>query len=190
MLRSIQKHSRLIGLVVFLLIIFSIFQYSGLRAQFNLTFIKQLIQSHELAGLLLFVLLFTLGNLIQIPGWIFLAAAVLALGEWLGGLATYIAAIIACTTTFLLIRWVGGNALRQLANPLALKALKQLDAKPILSMVVLRTLLQTAPPLNYVLAISGVKFRDYLLACMLGLPLPITLYCVFFDTLAKLLKIT
>ncbi|HEY3301338.1 MAG TPA: VTT domain-containing protein [Methylophilaceae bacterium] len=190
MLRSIQKHSRLIVLVVFLLIIFCIFQYSGLRAQFNLTFIKQAIQSHELAGLLLFVLLFTLGNLIQIPGWVFLAAAVLALGEWLGGLATYIAAVTACTTTFFLIRWVGGNALRQLTNPLALKALKQLDARPILSMVVLRTLLQTAPPLNYVLAISGVKFRDYLLACLFGLPLPIMLYCVFFDTLAKLLKIT
>ena len=31
---------------------------------------------------------FGLGNLIQIPGWIFLAAALLAFGEVLGGLIT------------------------------------------------------------------------------------------------------
>jgi hypothetical protein len=29
-----------------------------------------------------------LGNLVQIPGWIFLAAAVLTLGRFWGGLAT------------------------------------------------------------------------------------------------------
>ena len=186
----LQKYSRLILLVVFLIALFVIFQRTGLRQQFNLNFIKQTILTHEIAGIALFVLLFTIGNLVQIPGWIFLAAAVLALGELVGGLITYLAAIISCVTTFFLIRWVGGNSLRQLSHPIALKALEQLDSKPILSMVTLRTLLQTAPPLNYALAISGVKFRDYLLACVLGLPLPITLYCVFFDTLAKVLKIT
>jgi len=36
---------------------------------------------------------------------------------------------------------------------------------------------------------SGVKFRNYLIGTLLGLPLPIILYCVFFDYLAKALKI-
>jgi uncharacterized membrane protein YdjX (TVP38/TMEM64 family) len=34
-----------------------------------------------------------------------------------------------------------------------------------------------------------VKFRQYLLGTLLGLPVPITLYCVFFDYLAKALKL-
>jgi uncharacterized membrane protein YdjX (TVP38/TMEM64 family) len=48
---------------------------------------------------------------------------------------------------------------------------------------------QTAPPLNYALAMSGIKFRRYLLGTLLGLPPPIFLYCVFFDCLAQWLKL-
>jgi hypothetical protein len=65
----------------------------------------------------------------------------------------------------------------------------QLDARPVVSIVVLRVLLQTVPALNYALAMSGVKFRDYLVGTLLGLPLPIALYCVFFDYLARVLKV-
>ena len=36
-----------------------------------------MILQHQISGLLMFVLLFSLGNLVQIPGWLFLAAAVL-----------------------------------------------------------------------------------------------------------------
>ena len=50
-------------------------------------------------------------------------------------------------------------------------------------------LFQTLPALNYALAMSGVKFRDYLIGTLLGLPLPIFLYCLFFDYLAVVLKI-
>jgi uncharacterized membrane protein YdjX (TVP38/TMEM64 family) len=49
---------------------------------------------------------------------------------------------------------------------------------------------QTIPALNYALALSGVSLRNYLLGTLLGLPLPIALYCVFFDSLARLLKIS
>jgi len=135
------------------------------------------------------VLAFVLGNLIQIPGWIFLAAAVLTLGEFWGGVATYIAASISCVVTFFTIRLVGGNALRQLDSTLAVNVLNRLHAHPITSIFLLRMLFQTLPALNYTLAISGVRFRDYLIGTLLGLPIPIAIYCVFFDTLAKVLKI-
>jgi uncharacterized membrane protein YdjX (TVP38/TMEM64 family) len=53
----------------------------------------------------------------------------------------------------------------------------------------LRVLFQTVPPLNYALALSGVKFHHYLIGSLLGLPLPIFLYCLFFDQLANLLLV-
>jgi uncharacterized membrane protein YdjX (TVP38/TMEM64 family) len=34
-----------------------------------------------------------------------------------------------------------------------------------------------------------VKFRDYLTGTLLGLPLPIALYCLFFDCLARALNL-
>jgi len=175
--------------VLFLGLLFAVFELSGLRDNFSLEFLQRKILENKISGLLIFVLLFSLGNLIQIPGWVFLAAAVLALGRTMGGIATYIAASISCVVTFLTIRFVGGDALRQLNNKIATRLLRQLDAHPIKSIVLLRILFQTMPALNYALALSGVKFRNYLLGTLLGLPLPIALYCLFFDYLAKALKL-
>lgn len=113
----------------------------------------------------------------------------LTLGKSWGGVATYIAASTSCVITFLTIRLVGGDALRQLKGKTALRLLGALDARPIRSVVLLRILFQTIPALNYALALSGIKFRQYLIGTLLGLPLPIALYCLFFDYLAMALKI-
>ncbi|PFH04633.1 putative membrane protein YdjX (TVP38/TMEM64 family) [Collimonas sp. PA-H2] len=184
-----RHYKRLLIVVLFLAALLALFQFSGLRENFNLAFLHQQIVDNKVSGLLIFVLLFCLGNLIQIPGWIFLAAAVLALGKFAGGLATYIAAVISCAFTFLTIRFIGGDAMRELKNRYALQILDGLDAHPIKSIALLRVLFQTVPALNYALALSGVKFYKYLIGTMLGLPLPIMLYCIFFNYIGKLLHV-
>jgi uncharacterized membrane protein YdjX (TVP38/TMEM64 family) len=184
-----QQYKRLLVVILFLALLFAVFELSGLNDHFNLAFLQHQIDENRLTGLLIFVLLFALGNLIQIPGWLFLAAAVLTLGRSWGGLATYVAACISCVLTFFTIRLIGGDALRQLQNKTAVRILAQLDAQPIRSVVLLRVLFQTVPALNYALALSGIRFRQYLTGTLLGLPLPILLYCLFFDYLARALKL-
>lgn len=184
-----QRYQRLIGVVVFLGVLLLVFEFSGLRDNFNLAFVHQVIAQHQIGGLVLFVLLFSLGNLIQIPGWVFLAAAVLTLGRLWGGVVTYVAAVVSCVLTFLTIRTLGGDALRQLKSRLAVRILSELDARPIGSVALLRLLFQTAPALNYALSMSGIRLRSYLTGTLLGLPIPIALYCIFFDDLATLLHI-
>jgi uncharacterized membrane protein YdjX (TVP38/TMEM64 family) len=186
---TLHRYRQLLAVVLFLAILFAAFEFSGLREHFSLDFLRNRIFEHKFGGLLIFVLLFCLGNLIQIPGWLFLAAAVLALGKAWGGVATYVAASISCAFTFLVIRGIGGDALRKLDSRIALRLLGQLDARPVRSILALRILFQTVPALNYSLALSGVGFRDHLTGTLLGLPLPIFLYCLFFDYLAMLLKI-
>ncbi len=185
----LHQHKRLLAVLLFLLVLFAVFKLTGLKDHFSLAFMQQKILENKISGLLIFILLFSLGNLIQIPGWLFLAAAVLALGRSMGGVATYVAASISCGVTFLTIRYVGGDALRQLDSKIAVSLLRRLDAHPITSIFLLRVLFQTVPTLNYALAMSGVKFRQYLIGTLLGLPLPILLYCLFFDYLAKALKV-
>ena len=180
-----HHYKRLLAVAGFLGLLLAVLQISGLRDNFNLAFLHQKFLDNQLSGLLIFIVLFALGNLLLIPGWIFLAAAVLALGELWGGLATYIAAVISCAFTFWVIRLVGGNALRQIHGKWASRLLAGLDAHPVKSIALLRVMLQTVPALNYALAMSGVRFRSYLLGTMLGLPLPIALYCIFFDYLAR-----
>ncbi|AJP49587.1 SNARE associated Golgi protein [Rugosibacter aromaticivorans] len=185
-----SRYQRLLGVLLFLGAMLAIFEFSGLRDHFTLAYLRQTILTHEVGGLLIFVAVFSLGNLVHIPGWIFLASAVLALGAFWGGVVTYIAAVISCGVTFFSIRFLGGDALREMKNKTAMRIFRQLDARPVASVALLRVFFQTVPALNYTLALSGIRFRHYMIGTLLGLPLPITLYCVFFDTLAHLLKIT
>lgn len=185
-----SRYQRLVGVLLLLGAVFSIFEISGLRDHLTLAYLRQTILAHEAGGLFVFVAMFSLGNLVQIPGWIFLAAAVLALGAFWGAVVTYIAAVISCGVTFLSIRFLGGDALREMKNKTAMRIFRQLDARPIASVALLRVFFQTVPALNYALALSGIRFRHYMVGTLLGLPLPIALYCIFFDTLAHLLKMT
>jgi uncharacterized membrane protein YdjX (TVP38/TMEM64 family) len=180
-----MRHARLIAVILFLVVVFAFFELSGLRAHLSLDFLRQQLLDNKLGGLLVFILLFTLGNLIQIPGWLFLAAAVLTLGKFWGGVATYVAACVSCAAIFFTIRFLGGDALRKLDGRVAVRLLRHLDARPAGSVLLLRMLFQTAPALNFALAMSGVPFRAYLTGTLLGLPLPIAAYCIFFDYLAK-----
>ena len=123
-LAFLLRYKRLIGVAVFLAVLFTIFEVSGLRDHFNLAFIRELILQHRVGGLVLFVLLFSLGNLIQIPGIVFLAAAVVTLDRFWGGVVTYVAAMTSCALTFVIIRALGGDALRTLNNRVAMRILR------------------------------------------------------------------
>ena len=184
----LRRHLRLFAVVLFVGLLFAAFELSGLRGHFSLEFLRQRIEENRWTGLALFVALFSLGNLIQVPGLLFLSAAVLTLGKGMGGITTYIAASTSCVLTFVLIRLIGGNALRQLDGKLARRLFRRLDAQPVLSVALLRVLLQTLPPLNFALALSGLKFRAHLVGTLLGLPLPIFLYCLLFDFVATFLN--
>ena len=63
--------------------------------------------------------------------------------------------------------------------------LAQLHLRPVRVVTVLRMLMQTLPSLNVALALTGLKLRHYVLGNALGLPVPIALYCLFFDALAQ-----
>jgi uncharacterized membrane protein YdjX (TVP38/TMEM64 family) len=182
-----RRSVRLAAVVLLLVLLWALFRFTGLHGHATPQALHAAFEAHVLGGLLLFTGLFVLGNLVQLPGWIFLAAAVLALGPAWGGLATYVAACCACVTTFALMRSVGGDALRGLGGRWTARLFEQLQAHPLRSVVLLRLLFQTAPALNVALALSGVRWRSYLLGTLLGLPLPIALYTLFFDTLAHVL---
>jgi len=181
----VSKYYRLAAVVLFLVLLFAVFEMTGLREHFSLDFLRAQIERNLVTGLAVFVVLFCLGNLIQIPGWIFLAAAVLTLGKVWGGIATYMAAITSCVATYFIVGAIGGDALRQLDSPLAKKIFVRFDGRPVQSVILLRTVFQTVPALNYTLALSAIPFRHYLIGTLLGLPIPIAIYCLGFDFLAK-----
>jgi len=129
----LRKYQRLIAVVIFLVLAFLFFEVSGLRQGFNLENLRETLSESIVSGGILFILLFCTGNLIQIPGWIFLAAAVLTLDKLWGGVLTYIAAVTSCMVTYGLIRILGGDVLRKLESPIAKRVFSHLDEHPLRS---------------------------------------------------------
>lgn len=186
---ALTRYRRLIMLVMIIALVLIAVEMTGLREQLSVSFLREHLEANPVTGMMIFVLVFVVGNLIQLPGWIFLVAAILALGTVMGGLVTYLAAVTSCIVTFALVRGLGGSALREINNPWAQKILARLDTHPVQSVALLRTVFQTMPALNYTLALSGVPLRPYLIGTLLGLPLPIMVYCLFFDRILLLLPI-
>ena len=177
------RYRRLWALLLFVLTLVLLERTLGLRDHLNLQYLQQQLHGHPVSGVLLFVALFAVGNMLHLPGWIFLAAAVYAFGRLDGGALTYVAASLSCVFTFATIRFIGGDVSATLKRPFAVRLLAQLHAHPVRNVVILRTVFQTLPTLNYALALSGMRLRNYVIGTLLGLPLPIAVYCLFFDYL-------
>lgn len=179
-----SRYTRLLAVVAFVLALLAIAHFTQLQTYLTPQFIHDSFEAHPIVGVLVFVASFVVANLLHIPGWVLLVAAVVTLGEFWGGALTYLAANVSCFVTFVLIRVIGGNVLRTFDGRFARRLFERLDSHPLQSVSLLRVVFQTAPTLNYALALSGLRLRDYVIGTLLGLPLPIAIYCIFFDTLA------
>ncbi|HEX7665940.1 MAG TPA: hypothetical protein VF407_15540, partial [Polyangiaceae bacterium] len=62
------------------------------------------------------------------------------------------------------------------------RALSRLEDKPIVTILVLRTVFWVSPPLNYALGWSNVKTRDYLVGSAIGLFAPIAIWSWLVET--------
>ena len=181
--RRARNRWRWLAVLLFVALLWGVVELSGLRGQLGLEAVRQRFAEHQFGGFVIFTALFVLANLVHVPGGFFLAAAVLALGPLWGALTTYVAACISCTVTFVVVRALGADALRELEHPLARRLFARLDAQPVRSIVMLRLIFHSVPALNYGLALSGVRLRQYVIGTMLGLPLPIAVVTVLLDTL-------
>lgn len=164
-------------------------ELSGLRKHFSLIMLREQFQTHMVQGALVFIVLFALANLAHFPGVLLLTSAVLTLGTTGGALLTYVAAVISCAVTYFVIRAIGADALRHINNRHAALLLHQLHTHPVRSVALLRVIMQTLPTLNCALALSGVHFRHYMIGTIVGLPVPIVLYAIFFDAAATALHL-
>jgi uncharacterized membrane protein YdjX (TVP38/TMEM64 family) len=140
-------------------------------------------QSTGALGALLFVVAFCVGELLHIPGLVFVAAGVLAYGRAQGGALSYAAGILSMTFSFLIVRGVSGQALAEIDRPWLKRAMAWVDARPVLTIAALRTVLVLSPPLNYALALTRVRLRDYVLGSAIGLIPPMLVAVLAFEWL-------
>jgi uncharacterized membrane protein YdjX (TVP38/TMEM64 family) len=126
----------------------------------------------------LFLLLFALGELLHLPGILFVLAARVVFGPSLGFLLGYVGAVLAVTISFTVARQLlsAARATREPWRPrwrVLRRAFERIESSPIRTIAVLRLVLWLAPPLSYALASSGVRGKDHFVGTALGLVLPV-----------------
>lgn len=172
---------RLLALGALLVLLFVVGHATGLTAHLTRENLQAWMESLGLLGLLLFVVVFTLGEFVHVPGIVFVLAALLAYGRLWGGFVAYGGALVSLTLSFLFVRRVGGQALSHVKSGLLGKILAHLERRPIATVAVLRVAFFLTPALNYALAMTRVRTRDFLVGSALGLVLPIVVVALAFE---------
>lgn len=138
-------------------------------------------------GVVAYGAMFCLGLLVYVPGMVFYAVAVLAWGPVLGGVIGFVASVIAVIASFAVVRAVGGQPLAKPQRPWLRRTLGQLERRPIATVVLLRVVFWTSPPLNYALALSSLRSRDHLTGTVIGLAPGVVAMAAFTQPVVRLL---
>lgn len=170
-------------LLAFILATLVILQATGLTENLSREELRRLIEGSGALGVAIYFILFAVGALLYLPPTIFIGAGILAYGPLWGGLIAFVASMIAMFSSFILVRAVGGQVLVEIERPWVKRALGRLDSRPISTVVVLRTVFWVSPPLTYVLAMSGIRFREFAVASTLGMVLPMIFISLAFGWL-------
>jgi uncharacterized membrane protein YdjX (TVP38/TMEM64 family) len=178
-----RSRGRLLALVLLLTAIVVVGKVTGFSEQLQTDRIRLWVESMGPAGILLFLALYAVGVILHVPGMVFVAAAIFLYGRVVGGGVALLGGVLAVTASFLLVRGVGGTAFAEIDRPLMKRLLVQLDRQPLGAIILLRMIFWMLPPLNYALALTRVRFRDYLVGSTLGLIPPIAIAALFFDWL-------
>src|SRR3954462_5894493 len=80
-------------------------------AELSTANVRAHVQHAGAAGVALFVVIFAVGELLHVPGLVFVAAAVMAWGRLAGGAAAYAGAIVSVSVSFVVVRAIGGQPL-------------------------------------------------------------------------------
>lgn len=137
-------------------------------------------------GVLWFIGAFSAGNVLNVPGIVFISVSALVYGPVAGAMLALSGAVVASSTSFCVARRLRGRspeaeddaaaateAAPTLGPAWAQRVFARLEEHPVLVIAALRCVMIVSPPLNYALAFSSVRHRDYVLGNLLGLAGPI-----------------
>jgi uncharacterized membrane protein YdjX (TVP38/TMEM64 family) len=167
--------------------LFALGHYYNLSERIDIETIRGLIAEAGVWGWLLYVGIFAAGEFVHVPGLVFVAAGILVWGKTTGFALAYIAAVVSVCFSFVVVRQIGGVPLRHAQNPRIRKALIHLERHPVRTVAILRLVFMMAAVLNYALALTPVRLRDYFLGSAIGLLLPVALAALLFDWLITVL---
>ncbi len=160
-----------LGLLLALFVVVLVIGYAaGLSEYLDADRIRALVEPAGAWGFLIFLGLFAAGTTAHVPSWAFIGVATLLWGVTVGALVSYVSALVTISIAFVVVRKVGGQALTAVQRPWVQKVLSRLQDRPILTVAFLRVLpLFLTPGVSYALALTPIRYRDFLIGSALGI---------------------
>ncbi len=166
---------RVIILLAVSLVLMAVGRFSSFSQYFTLTYLSEAIVTTGGFGVVVFIMAYIIGTLMNIPGVLFLFILFMVYEPIEGLLIGYIGTLLAMVVHFYFTRALAGEALSEIKQPFIKKQMKKLTATPVRTTVILRLIFFVSPPVNYALALSSVKFKHFLIGSMLALPVNLAL---------------
>ncbi len=166
-----------------------IYRTTDFSRYMNIDEMRGLIDSSGPSGPLVFIGLCIAGIFLHLPEIMLIAMGGLLFGAVEGFLYGWIGVIAGSTGTFLCVRYVMRDAFQESLESRfqRLQAFdERLAAHGFLTVLLLRLVLFLAPPLNWAIGLTRVRFRQYIAASALGVIPGIAVTCYFADSIARL----
>lgn len=191
---KIKKHSwgkiSLFVLVITATIAARIF---GLDQELKTEHLQNLITTLQQLPAIIYISGLSLAPVIFLPGFPFVMISGLLYGPYVGFIYAMLGSTIAAAISFLISRYVARSFIeRSLGKILDVEKQTKLDnliSKNGWKMVIILRLLPIFPftPLNYALGITGVSFRHYIVATIIGIAPACALFVIFSNSLWDLI---
>lgn len=147
-------------------------KYTPIGGYFAPAQLQLMIKEAGWFGWVIFFGVFLLGTLMNVPGAVFLVFAILTWGYFYGISISYFCAILSALINFLFARMVGGKALSEIKNKRIQKVLDKIETNPIATICWLRVFMLLSPVINYTLALTNIKTKDFIVGNALAMIFP------------------
>lgn len=171
---------RIAALVALGVALYAVGHATGAAEHLSRDRIEELMRDLGALGLVAYLTLFAIGELVHVPGLVFVAAAAVAYGPLAGFAAGLVGGVLSVAVSFAVVRAIGGRALDRLRWAPARRWLLRLEERPVRTIALLRLVMPMLPALNTALALSNVRFRDYIAGSAIGMIPAIALVALLF----------
>ena len=175
---EINKNQSLLRIALLLFLMISLIllvKFTFIGDYFEFEKIQQLVLESGKWGFLIFLLLFLLGTLMNVPGAVFLVFSMITYGYLTGIILSFICLQVFAMINFYFARYIGGKGLSGIQNERILKVLDKVDEQPIKTICWLRVFMLLSPVVNYTMALTKIRPSVFFIANLIGMLAPFSL---------------
>ena len=172
-------------LVAFVLAALSVVRFTSLKEFLTQDQLGRLLDAAGLWAPLIFILVYSAGVCLFVPGTLLTALGAALFGAYWGFVYVWLGAMLGATASF----WIGRTLGREFAVSLIGDRMKRYDEaierNGFATVLYLRLIYFPFTPLNFGMGLTRVRFFDYLLGTGLGIIVGVFIFTFFFGTLKE-----